>query len=66
MQFNYEHPILGTVNVDTKAKTIGYSNIKYLDVTALGQNGKLLASLDLPIESTTDFIKSKINQYIKE
>ena len=66
MKFSYEHPKFGAINVNTELKTIGYSNINYLDVTALGEKGKLLASLDLPAESNKNFIIKKINQYIKE
>lgn len=66
MDFTYKNPEVGTINVNAQIQEIGYSNIKVLKVTALGEKGKLFTTLDLPVESTRDFIISKINQYIKE
>lgn len=66
MDFTYRNPEVGTINVNTQIQKIGYSNVKVLKVTVLGEKGKLFTTLDLPVEGTTGFIEMKINQYIKE
>lgn len=64
MNFSYQNANVGQVNVFAKEKEIEGTSVKALDVTAMGEKGKVVATLSLPIESSKEHIQNCINKAI--